>query len=102
MRCKQGDLAVIVGKGDGPRVNGGKVVTCIEFVGAAPGMKNAAVSDCWLVDAEIVWERSPSGEKFTAPYQSDSRMIPLRDTDGEDEMLTVIKRKQSDLVGKGA
>lgn len=89
MRCKQGDLAVIVKSGAG---NEGKVVRCLEFLGDIDGFE---IGGRWRID-QTVWTRF--GELVS--HVADRQLKPLRNTDGEDEMLTIIKRKQSDLVGK--
>lgn len=81
MNCKQGDLAVIVRSLAG---NEGKVVQCLRPVlnelHAFPGPR-------WLIDRAI--PHSTQGATLTV---ADCALRPLRDSDGEDEMLQLVGR----------
>ena len=70
MNCKPGDLAVVARATNGDVVPYlGRVVTCLRVVHG----------DCWATDPEL--------EAGRAIY--DGALRPIRDQDGEDEMLTL-------------
>lgn len=89
MNCKQGDLAIIVKSMAG---NEGKIVRCLKFVPAqdfsTPDQKIVKM-DAWEVDSVLVdWV----GEKTsTIP---DHFLKPIRDNDGEDEMLRLVGKPE--------
>lgn len=94
MNCKQGDLALVVR--DGISIKAGAIVTCIEFVGHATSRDCRVFNDVWAVEYRGS-ERSPSGRWFGLP---DSHLRPLRDSDGEDEMLRIagLPNKQPEVA----
>jgi hypothetical protein len=79
LNCKQGDLAVIVRSQAG---NEGKVVQCLRLVlneyHAFPGPR-------WLIDRPV-----PHSTQGTALTVADCALRPLRDGEGEDEMLRLV------------
>lgn len=84
MNCKPGDLAVIVG-GD-PLENIGKVVLVLERYGL----------DEWRIDGagRLIVLSLNTGQLVPESdcvevYEYDHNMRPLRDSDGEDEMLRI-------------
>ena len=92
--CKQGDLAVIVrSAGD----NGGKIVRCVSLLPALPFRKPDGTiisGPAWVVDPHVVgWD----GDRL--PGVRDVLLRPLRDSDGEDEMLQLVGRPEDSLVG---
>jgi hypothetical protein len=86
MNCKQGDLAVIVKSTCG---NEGRILTCVRLATmaelAAEGL--AWWGAAWLVDATL---RDTWG--VGVRFYPDSRLRPLRDSDGEDEVLRLVGR----------
>lgn len=88
MRCNKGDMAVVV-KGINV-VNLGKVVTCLEYVGAVQGLQ---AKDYWLVDTNLFHNNGAlSSHK---PYASDATLKPIRDSDEPDETLTDLFSKEA-------
>lgn len=87
MNCKQGDLAVVVRSGAG---NEGRVLTCLRLASRAEckaegfGWWAGAV---WVTDAALACTYGP-----TTRLYPDSRLRPLRDGDGEDEVLRLVGR----------
>ena len=77
MRCKQGDLAVIVRSTIG---NEGHIVECVRFHGTHTFASGNTFHDCW----EITPERR---RQFIA---RDSDLRPIRDSDGQDEVLRMV------------
>lgn len=84
MNCKQGDLAIIVKSHAG---NEGKIVRCLKFVPAQEFITpegKIVKWDSWEVNIVInAW----SGEKTS--IVPDHFLKPIRDNDGEDEMLRI-------------
>ena len=81
LNCKQGDLAVIVRSASG---NEGKIVRCL-----------ALVMDAWAWGYGPRWITEPPviGNAFgTIVPPLDACMRPLRDSDGEDEVLRLVGR----------
>lgn len=82
LNCKLGDLAVIVRSDSG---NEGAVVVCLEmYVGQ---WANGNYEAGWLVDR---WLPCRSGGQTR--HVADRKLRPLRDGDGEDEMLRIAGR----------
>ena len=85
LNCKQGDIAVIVRSAAG---NEGKIVQCLRLE-----MKLMA---CWpdgIQRLEPQWETdTPLRGCFgrVDRFVADSRLRPLRDSDGEDEVLRLV------------
>lgn len=84
MNCKQGDLAVIVRSYAG---NEGKIVRCVRLSYAPcllPG--GALIERCplWETDAVLLGCSGRSDE-----FVPDFQLRPIRDNDGEDEMLRI-------------
>ena len=85
MNCKQGDLAVIVRSYAG---NEGKIVQCLRFVPnwiriGADGWE--CCGPAWEVDRTL-----PKMTGWRSNIIADSQLRPLRDNDGEDEMLRLV------------
>lgn len=89
MRCKVGDLALIIRSLAG---NEGKVVTCLEFIGIAPGavrhggetlLLHTDGSGWWRVDRNLnMFQVNPVTYEGTitndmAPYCRDDFMVPI-------------------------
>lgn len=85
LNCKQGDLAVIVRSFAG---NEGKVVQCLQLV---LGEKHAFPGPRWLIDRPV--PHSTMGSTLTV---ADCALRPLRDSDGEDEVLGLVGRPVGD------
>ena len=86
MNCKQGDLAVIVRSTIG---NEGKVLTCLRLATSAECRAKRFdhgdwLGPVWVTDASI--RHSENGRTCLYP---DSRLRPLRNSGGEDEMLQI-------------
>ena len=80
MRCKPGDLAIIVESDLG---NEGNIVQCVKLIGDLTQRDrhgNLETVPMWDVDIDLDGE----GDKTIADYQ----LRPIRDSDGEDETLT--------------
>ena len=80
MRCKPGDLAIIVESDLG---NEGKIVQCVKLIGDLTQRDlhgNLETVPMWEVDIDLDGE----GDNTIADYQ----LRPIRDNDGEDETLT--------------
>jgi hypothetical protein len=100
MNCERGDIAIVV-KGYN---NLSKVLTCIRLVpmievqvalackGLAP---KCSEGNYWEVDVPIMWS---DGVKYdTLNYIPDSFLRPIRDSDGEDEMVKLLG-KPNDMI----
>lgn len=74
MNCKPGDLAYVV-RGYRDRVNIGRIVQCIRFLGTVP---NHDGSDLWLVDQLMYWSNG------MAPYCPDHCLKPHRPGDPQE------------------
>ena len=87
MNCKQGDLAVIVRSSAG---NEGKIVRCLQFIPRLLQLvRNGRFKETpgWEIDTPL---RGCLG--MIDCFISDSQLRPLRDSDGEDEMLRLTGR----------
>jgi len=78
MNCKQGDLAIIV---KSYAHNEGKIVQCIKFL---PDFEysDGDRSDSWEVDIYL-----QCGNGILSKIIGDHQLRPIRDQDGEDEMI---------------
>lgn len=81
MNCKQGDLAIIVESMAG---NEGKIVRCVEFFGTATYRIRREVPNNWLIEPKI-----PGLGGEMCRMVDDASLRPIRDQDGEDEMLRI-------------
>lgn len=83
MNCKLGDLAVIVRSAVG---NEGLIVEVIAMSELRPQYD-------WIVKATraIRWQ---SGQICKEGHAKDSSLRPIRDNDGEDEMLRIVGKPQ--------
>lgn len=89
MNCKQGDLAIVVKSWAG---NEGKVVRCLRLSDCT----RRVLPDLSVVD-EAIWEVDQEltdcfGKKDA--LVADSQLRPIRDNDGEDEMVTIAGKPQ--------
>lgn len=84
MRCKPGDLAVVVRSSCG---NEGRVVKCLRLDrGKRMLCRNGSiyVGPLWEIDPPLTtWAGNLTS------YARDDQLRPLRDNDGEDEMLRI-------------
>ena len=81
MNCKQGDLAVIVRSFSG---NEGKIVRCVRLVMDTWG---------WGYGARWVTEPPVIAHFGLVVPPLDACMRPLRDSDGEDEVLRLVPKR---------
>ena len=84
MNCKQGDLAIIVRSWAG---NEGKIVRCVKFIPLVVWINPDGSADRepgWIADVTTINCAGMPGNKFM-----DSQLRPIRDQDGEDEMLRI-------------
>ena len=93
MNCKQGDLAVIVRSSIG---NAGRVVVCLNLASADElystfGLSMSSYAPIWRIDVAVRWHGTCDG-LIAVPFMVDKAMRPLRDSDGEDEMLRLVGR----------
>jgi hypothetical protein len=87
LNCKQGDLAVIVRSFAG---NEGKIVTCIRLATMAERayarFDNALLpGEAWVIDRVVL-----SANGMRVPLAYDAQLRPLRDSEGEDEVLRLV------------
>lgn len=87
MNCKEGDLAIII-KSDNN--NEGKIVRCIKFYPSIDlycGFTNSSgtVANVWEIDRLI-----PSRSEGGTCHLEDYKLRPIRDQDGEDEMIKLL------------
>jgi hypothetical protein len=104
MNCKLDDLAFVVRSKYGNEM---KVVRCVVFLPNYQGRGPIKPLDCWGVDGmlnmpsyteeDIAWCRS-SGFDYVLP---DSVLRPIRDTDGQDEILRTAGLPKHDLLSEG-
>lgn len=84
MNCKQGDLAIIVKSRAG---NEGKIVTCLRYATKAEKREhlfvNKQMGPVWVIDRELPNVYGSSHLVY------DSTLRPIRDQDGEDEMIRI-------------
>lgn len=83
LNCKQGDLAFLLV--DGQYMKAGAIVKCIRFYGLVENPDLGWFNDVWHVEYRGT-EISPRGIGWGVP---DRYLRPLRDQDGEDEMLRI-------------
>lgn len=90
LNCKQGELAVVVRSYAG---NEGAVVTCVELIPrwtrVAPDGWGCKTGPAWVTDR--VFRNVIGGHGSIVP---DDQLRPLRDGDGDDEMLRIAGRPQ--------
>ena len=91
MNCKQGDLAVIVRSNLG---NAGRIVTCLHLASLEELLSTFGSSmwpygSIWRLDTSVRWSGSVS-DAIDVPFMVDSVLRPLRDSDGEDEVLRLV------------
>lgn len=95
MNCRKGDLAVIVRSEAG---NEGKVVTCIRlsaedvWIDRSGRYYRAAT---WVVDRKLVGADGISSRRI-----EDALLLPIRDSDGTDEMLRIAGLPKRDEVAQ--
>lgn len=87
LNCRPGDLALIVRSVAG---NEGKIVRCIKFIGAVPGF---AGNDRWEIDTFL-----PANWGRTANSFHDAWLRPLRDEEGDDEMIQIAGKPKYNLT----
>lgn len=79
MNCKKNDMAIVVVARN--PANLGKIVTCLQYVGAVPNINNTEFvdTDCWLTDGKFVVRNLFTGRilPFSTPYCPDSHMVPI-------------------------
>lgn len=83
MNCKPGDIAVIVRSAAG---NEGAIVTCIELIPRPVWFMDSMPGPTWRVDKVL------RGVIFPTDVVADCQLRPLRDSDGEDEVLRIAGR----------
>ena len=93
MNCEQGDMAVIVRSSIG---NEGRIVVCLSIASIdelcrAFGASMSSYAPIWRLDVAVRWRGSVSG-CIEVPFMVDKAMRPLRDNEGEDEVLRLVGR----------
>lgn len=87
MNCKQGDLAVIVRSASG---NEGRILTCLRVAPRSKVRSEGFTDGDWT---GVVWETdaflADTWGEGTSLYP-DARLRPLRNSEGEDEMLKLV------------
>lgn len=95
MRCKVGDLAMILRSTLG---NEGRVVEVAKFLGdLTPTTKPRLMRNCWGVRGHVI--SSPLNDEWVAyhgidGFFEDDALRPIRDQPGEDEMLRITGKPQ--------
>ena len=86
LNCKAGDLAVFVKSTAG---NEGKIVLCVRYLGVITlsNQNGHFLAPAWEIDTHV-----PSWTGKLVNIISDEYLRPIRDQDGEDEMLRIVGR----------
>lgn len=94
MNCKQGDLAIIVRSKKGSQQIG-KIVRCVRLASGTVQSTtgefinlNVDCGDWWEVDVPLMLSSKDKGYVL-ANYCPDYSLKPLKDGDGEDEMISI-------------
>lgn len=98
LNCRAGDLAVVVKSQIG---NEGKIVRCLRLLEAGDILKSEegvnviyskghVVGKAWITDVPISFSRTKSAGWVKVNLAIDEALRPIRDTDGEDEMLRIV------------
>jgi len=82
MKCKPGDLAIIVNGGDFSKIHIGKIVRCIKIMPSDEGING------WETEPEL---EVKVGDDIHCILWIDYHLRPIRDSDKEDEMLRIVK-----------
>ena len=88
MNCKPGDLAVIVRSADGQAV--GRIVECLRIEGA-----HSELGPMWRVKTSGKGVVTIHGTLAVFFHMPDSWLRPIRDNDGEDEILRIVGKPQT-------
>ena len=93
LNCKKGDLAVIVNSAAG---NEGKIVRCLDYIGLCEWdhIDGVRLNETWRIDQKL-----PPFDGFDDDTIEDHRLRPLRDSEGEDEVLRLVGKPMDSLVG---
>lgn len=89
LNCKEGDLATLVRSAKG---NEGKIVRCVRFYGRGGFKCGASFEDVWIVESPFGMPDAKARANGGDAAISDSWLRPLRDSDGEDEVLRLVGR----------
>lgn len=87
LNCKEGDLAIIVKSYSG---NEGKIVKCLRYFEKEWTLENGTkYLPSWEIDIKL-------GNKYGYFHNSipDEQLRPIRDQDGEDEMLLIVGKPE--------
>jgi hypothetical protein len=91
LNCKQGDLAIVVKSYAG---NEGRIVRCVKFIGDQrhrfPGGAIRNIQNCWEVDQQL----NTINVGIKSNIVGDERLRPIRDSDKQDEMLSIVILKE--------
>lgn len=100
MNCRPGDLAMLVGLSDSTGLIRQAMRQCLGRVVRVTHLRPPRSSDC---SAELVWHfELPlvvelSGYTIQFDGAGDAVLRPLRDTDGEDEVLRLAKPRPAEM-----
>lgn len=86
MNCRPGDLAIIVKSVAG---NEGKIVRCIRLLPSGSDKKFVFDGPRWVIDRPV-----PDSIGLEISSLADCALRPIRDNDGEDEMLRITGKPQ--------
>jgi hypothetical protein len=98
LRCRQGDLALIV-DGDGAAGSGvrniGKLVTCLRLEDPPESIgkvREKFAGRMWHVDRVLTWRRTTRPGLFYAPHIPDAFLLPIRPEPSpvEDEQVEAV------------
>lgn len=90
MNCKPGDLAVIVRSLDSPEAIG-SLVKCVSFLS---GLRNPS----WQLDRKVADDKLRDGKLIRGDWFADKCLRPIRDQDGEDEMIRIAGKPNKEKV----
>jgi hypothetical protein len=92
LNCKQGEIAIVVQSNAG---NEGRVLTCLHLASRkqceAESLGWWTAGAVWVTDADLM-----CNDGTTTRLYPDSRLRPLRDSEGEDEVLRLVGRPVGD------
>jgi hypothetical protein len=81
MNCRPGDLAIVVGGTHSSDVVG-RIVRCVRW-------QPWRGVDAWIVEPRLREDRVEGHETIVGDWVRDVCLRPIRDNDGEDEMLRI-------------
>lgn len=94
LNCRQGEIAIVVRSTSG---NEGRVLTCLSLASREEVMEEGFMQGDWL---GAVWKtdtRLADNWGYGTTLYPDARLRPIRDSEGEDEVLRLVGKPVGDL-----